>query len=95
VQQPPPLKTVLSGMTSDDSFKLFCAHWKSKSPRFHLDDPVVQEKLMSLISCCMVMLDQCPAAFHEFIRSADQVAEQAVPESAKAVVDELAAKSKD
>jgi hypothetical protein len=74
---------VKNAPTTDEAFGLFWSHWQNCSPEYHMDDPAIREKVMSLISSTMVILKECPEVFDHFLGLASNSMEVVVPDAVK------------
>ncbi len=61
----------MSNNTAEEAFELFVKCWKERSPKVHLDNEEVREKIMALVSSSLVLLDRAPEAFQSFYRASE------------------------
>jgi hypothetical protein len=57
--------------TPEEAFESFTRHWQERSTEFCMHDQKVRDDLMSLVASTMVLLNQCPQVFPEFIKQAE------------------------
>lgn len=70
--------------TPEQVFELFAKHWTSREPAFHLDDPLVRDQVMTLLSATMSLLAVAPPEiWNGFMKECTTVANALVPEDVK------------
>ncbi len=69
--------------TPEEAFDAFVSHWQNRSTDFCMHDQKVRDDLMSLLASSMVLLNQCPQVFPEFIKRAETAMLSVTPPEVK------------